>query len=156
MAGMASPLHRYEAMENYLKSRFDGAEFKRLGVFNHLDSAGKERMLGGASAEDPLKLIRYLLSKDTRPKKLQMQHEVLKRKTVGGTTAGKRLRDRFKAEIKKKEDLIQTLDTKIRKLDKQDGRRLGIQGERGGAELDIAEWKQYLKLIDSKELNLEV
>ncbi|RXW18477.1 hypothetical protein EST38_g7375 [Candolleomyces aberdarensis] len=149
VAGVVSPLYRYESMENHLKSRFKGVEFKRFGTFKPSDPAGRERMLGSASAEDPLKLIRSLLqSKGTE--KLQVQHEVCKARTVAGTTAGRRLRDRFEAEIKKKEELIQALDTELEELDEHDKKQSEIQGEKRSAESDIAQWKGFLEDIDSK------
>ncbi|KAJ2933868.1 hypothetical protein H1R20_g3229, partial [Candolleomyces eurysporus] len=151
VASVVSPLYRYESMENHLKSRFKGVEFKRFGMFKPSDSAGREIMLGSASAEDPLKFIRSLLeSKDTT--KLQVQHEVCKTRIVAGTTAGRRLRDRFEAEIKKKKESIQALNTELEELDGPGHykKRLEIQDERRGAESDIAQWKKFLEDIESK------
>ncbi|RXW24459.1 hypothetical protein EST38_g1392 [Candolleomyces aberdarensis] len=144
IATAVSPFQRYEEAESLLKSLVDGGvEFKRFGTFS--DSVAREEILG-ASVGDPLEWITSMLSKGEEV--LQVQSEACETRKLVGTTAGKRLRERFGAEIEKKQEELWTLVDELQKLGVHDTERNAIQEEKEDAEQDILRWRTTLEEIE--------
>ncbi|KAJ2925983.1 hypothetical protein H1R20_g11114, partial [Candolleomyces eurysporus] len=144
---IASPAQRYAKAEAQLKdllNDFKEIDFRRFGRFSNLEA--RERMLGSTPATDPLELIQSLLRKPA--KALQVQIEVVDTKKLGGTTAGKRLRDKLEVEIRKQTEEIQYLEGRLSNVGENDTERNTIQEEKEDVKKDIIRLGETLENIE--------
>ncbi|KAJ2921615.1 hypothetical protein H1R20_g15478, partial [Candolleomyces eurysporus] len=143
-AGGAQRYAKAEAQLKDLLNDFKEIDFRRFGRFSNLE--GRERMLGSTPATDPLELIQLLLRKPA--KALQVQIEAVDTKKLGGTTAGKRLRDKLEVEIRKQTEEIRYLEGRLSNVGENDAERNTIQEEKEDVKKDIIRLGEMLENIE--------
>ncbi|RXW18479.1 hypothetical protein EST38_g7377 [Candolleomyces aberdarensis] len=143
-AGAAQRYAKAEAQLKGLLNEFKEIDFRRFGRFSN--SEARERMLGSTPATDPLELIQSLLRKP--PKALQVQTEAVDTKKLGGTTAGKRLRVKIEAEIRKQGEEIRYLEGRLSNVGENDTERNTIQEEKEDVKQDIIRLSETLENME--------
>ncbi|RXW12662.1 hypothetical protein EST38_g13192 [Candolleomyces aberdarensis] len=139
MESIASSLRRYEKRESQLKPLLDGqAEFWRFGEL--ANSAARERILGGAPAGDPMKLVESLSSRvgaQTR--------EADRTWKLAETALREKFRTRLGAAINDKVQEARELGLELDEMEEDDSDRVTVREEKVRAEEDAVRWRKMLE-----------